>query len=109
LIASIKASHPEYGNHHAPGQEAALPDRVHVLEHGGIDHRVVERERNLEHAQHQADPQGRGNRAQGARSARPYRSAGGKSQPAAQGQADCGEEEAAPEIFDHFCISLGRR
>ena len=32
---------------HSPGQEPPLPDRLHVDEHGRVDHGIVEGERNF--------------------------------------------------------------
>src|SRR3546814_14379980 len=40
-----------------PGQEAPRPDRVHSLEHGGVDRRVVEGKRDLEDCENRADPE----------------------------------------------------
>src|SRR3546814_9249682 len=50
-------AHAEDCDRDTPGQEAPLPDRVHILKHRGIDCRVVEGERNLEDCENCADPQ----------------------------------------------------
>ena len=51
--------HAEHGDGDAPGQEAAPPFLVHVLEHGGVDHRIVEGQRDFEDAEDEDDPDDR--------------------------------------------------
>src|SRR3546814_697093 len=50
-------AHSEDCDRNTPGQEAPLPDRVHILEHGGVDRRVVEGKRDLEDCENRADPE----------------------------------------------------
>ena len=82
--------HAEHGDHHAPGEEAAAPDGVHRFEHGGVDHRVVERERDLQHREDHHDPQQR----QGA----PGRAGLGPAIGGAQPHANQGEDHRPGEI-----------
>ena len=44
--------HAEDGDRDAPGDEAPPPDRVHLLQHGGVHDGVVERQRDLEDREH---------------------------------------------------------
>ena len=92
--------HPEHRDQHAPGEKALLPDRIHVLEHHGVHHGIVERQRYFEHRQHQADP--------GRRQCRGC-AAGAETQPGGQGQADQREHRAASEILQHVTQFLCRR
>jgi hypothetical protein len=48
-------AHPEHRDQDADGQEDPLPEGAHPVQHGGVDHRVVERQRDLEDAQDRAE------------------------------------------------------
>src|SRR3546814_15980804 len=50
-------AHSEDCDRNTPGQVAPLPDRVHILEHGGVYLRVVEGKRDLEEGDNRADPE----------------------------------------------------
>src|SRR3546814_13724265 len=50
-------AHSEDCDRNTPGQEAPLPDRVHILEHGGVDRRRVEGKRDLEDGENRPDPE----------------------------------------------------
>ena len=43
--------HAEHGDRDADGQEDLLPERAHPHQHGGVDDRVVEGQRHLEHGE----------------------------------------------------------
>ena len=50
-------AHAEHGDEDADGEEDLLPEPAHLAQHGGVDHRVVERERHLEDAEEDAQDQ----------------------------------------------------
>ena len=49
-------AHTEHRDHQTPAQKKALLPRGQPLQHPGIDHGVVEGERDLQHQQDQSDP-----------------------------------------------------
>ncbi|MNT24409.1 hypothetical protein D3C72_1598780 [compost metagenome] len=55
-------THAEDGDDDADAQEQALPELVPVLQHRGVDHRVVERQRDFHHAQDHRDTERRQHR-----------------------------------------------
>ena len=50
-------AHAEHRHQDADGEEQFAPERVPMAQHGGVDHRVVERQRHFQHAEHRRDPQ----------------------------------------------------
>ncbi len=52
-------THAENGNENAPCQEAVLPDRRHVLQLVRVDDGVIERKRDFQHRQNDADEEDR--------------------------------------------------
>jgi len=82
--------HAEHGDDDAHREEQLLPECVPVAQDGGVDDRVVERERDLQHAQHGRDPQAL-HESSGA--------AVGKAPPAGQRQQDGGDHERQPEML----------
>ena len=86
-------AHAEDRDQDPDGQEALLPDRIHIAQHGGVDHRIIEAERNFEDREDKDDPQnaeGGGDRP-GARPAIP----------SSQRKADRGKGEGERVVFAH--------
>ena len=92
-------AHAEDGDDDAPGQEALLPDRRHVLQLAGIDNGIVEGKRDFKHAEHRADEERGGGTA--------HRPRGLPADEGAECKSDGGEGEGPMEIGENASLFLG--